>query len=310
MSPLDINQSDKAVKQIAVKAFEVPGNQYAKGIYNNSKTKALGYDDWLMSVFYFPVDCSIWSLGAQFNAQVNRSDANSHYETHYEVLNPGEHIVVSQPTNAEGMVEYGISLFSERDLPWTGTPADPDTGAVGMTPMTPATKVQRLDKDTPMVWSGFASDTEDSTANMDVEVATVPRGWTNKASRQLLHFGMHNAPGSKTINFDMTKKVRRRGKKSQKRAFDVSAGQKLVFWIRNVTGVGDTDRELKVSAGIAARVQFFPKEDIIQNYTYRDQASQRWASSTAMKLDLTDGDGVNDLWRTRQANGSQTGIIP
>lgn len=280
MSPLDINQSDKGNDRIAVKAFEVPGNKFSKGIYGQSLTDYLQYDGWLMSTFYFPVDCAVWSIGAEFGAVANKDNRK---------IEVGEYMTAA----VQGVHQIGISMFSSRDLPWNGT--------AGMTPMTQAQKMARDPDGNEMKWASYGADASGPALDFDVEVATRTRGYFNKAARQLLYSGYQVTGTNKSKNIDFTKNVKK-GKKTRKRAFDVSAGTKLVFWSRNVSGSGNESREVETSAYIIPRVQFFPKENVIQNYTYRDESHDRWGATMAVTLDTEEGDGVYALWRTQTAD--------
>ena len=282
MSPLDINQSDKGNDRIAVKAFETPGNSFAKGIYGQPLTASLDYDEWLLSVFYFPVDSCIWDIGCSWSCQTSRE--NIYEETVANTVVPSAN---------QGVNQIGISLFSERDLPWNGSD--------GMTPMTPGKKMARDPEGGDMDWSA------DVIAGLGTaEVALRTRGYYNKAGRQLLYFDMMSSGTNKKHSIDFTKLSKKgKGKKRRHRAFDVSAGQKLVFWSRNVTGVGDSGQRFWTAQQMVPRVRFFPKTNIIQNYTYRDDSHDRWGATKAVTLKTEEGDGVYQLWSTYTADSTK-----
>lgn len=281
MSPLDINQSDKGeAPRIAVKAFESPGNSFVGGVTDSKAiTTELAQDGWLLSTFFFPVDSCIWDIGCDWTAVNNKNnDDNFGQDT---------------PRTVGGIHQIGISLFSTRDMPWNGEN--------GMTPMTPSQKMSRDPDGEEMNWSvdvlGTGLETE--------EIALRSAGYYNKAVRQILYFSTMATGTNKSKQIDFTKL--KRGKKGRrKRAFDVSAGEKLVFWTRNVTGVNDSDLSLNTQATVTPRVKFFPKENIIQNFTYRDESQQRWGTTKAVTLATDEGDGVTQLFTIATADEEKT----
>ncbi len=285
MSPLDINQSDKGeAKRIAISAFEFPGNRYAKGQLDECHTKIMGYDDWLINTFFFPVDACIWDVGATWTSVLNR---NNQFEEIVPNTIPGPAM--------EGVCQIGISLFSNRDYPWDN--------ARGMTPMTPKSKMARQPDGSAMEWSA------DIPVGLGVEeLALRSKGYYNKAARQLIYFDTMSTGTnkSKTIDFSKRGKGKKRSKKGKKRAFDVSAGEKLVFWSRNVTGTGDGGLELFTENTITPRVRWFPKENVVQNFRYEDMSEQRWGAQYFKNLRTDAGDGVNELFTTSVANGTKT----
>ena len=273
MSPLDVNQSDKGnTERIVVKAFETPGNSFAGGIIDTVSTKDQKYDYYLMDSFFFPVDSCIWDIGCTWSSQVNKE--NNGYP--------------QDATNAEGWQQIGISMFSTRDKLWDGVD--------GMTPMTAKQKMARDPTGGTMDWSI-------TPIPLGPEIALRNRGYLNKAVRQLLYFNQVSSghTHSKTINMTKLSKHGKR-KRATKRAFDVDAGTKLVFWSRNIIGGGEEDFELNLSAQITPRIKFFPKQNIIQNFEYEDQAQQRWGSNTRKTLLTDQGDGVQELWTTETAD--------
>ena len=280
MSPLDINQSDKGeAPRIAVKAFESPGNSFVGGVTDSKGiTKTLDQDGWLMSTFYFPVDSCIWDISCDYTAVTNTDNFGAQ---------------LLPPRTMGGIHQVGISLFSTRDLPWNGSD--------GMTPMTPSQKMSRGPDGSDMEWSA------DVIVGLGTEeLALRSAGYYNKAVRQILYFSTMATGTNKTKTIDFTK-LKRHGKKGRKkRAFDVSAGEKLVFWTRNVTGVNDGDYQLKTQATVTPRVRFFPKENIIQNFTYRDESQQRWGTTKAVTLNTDEGDGVTQLFTIATADGEKT----
>ncbi len=282
---LDLNQTDKQIKKIIVARNEVPGNHFLKGVTTNIHTQSLNYAEFFYSTFYFPVDCAIWSAGMQVTTAVNRQN------DHSDIIPPGAR--TRQPSNAEGYANYGISLVSPRDKVWDGVD--------GGTPMPPGQKMARDEHGGTMEWDAYGSITPGVATT--VQLPTRARGWINKAARQLIAFGVMGVPGTKTVNIDFTKTVksRKKGRKSKRRAFDVDAGTKLVFWARNLTGSGSSDMEIEISTGIVPRVQFFPKEDICNGLHYNDQAEQRWGNNTKISLSTGDGDGVHALWLAAQS---------
>lgn len=280
MSPLDINQSDKGdAPRIAVKAFESPGNSFVGGVTDSKAiTTELAQDGWLLSTFFFPVDSCIWDIGCDWTAVNNK--------------NNDDNFGADTPRTVGGIHQVGISLFSTRDLPWNGSD--------GMTPMTPSQKMSRGPDGSDMEWSA------DVIVGLGTEeIALRSAGYYNKAVRQILYFSTMATGTNKTKHIDFTKL--KRGKKGRrKRAFDVSAGEKLVFWTRNVTGVNDSDLSLNTQATVTPRVRFFPKENIIQNYTYRDESQQRWGTTKAVTLATDEGDGVTQLFTIATADEEKT----
>lgn len=281
MSPLDINQSDKGnTERIAIKAFETPGNKFLGGVTDYVQTKSMEYGNWEFISFYFPVDSCIWDIGCTWSHQVNRN--NDHY-AHDLVLGAR----TQQPTNAEAWHQIGISMFSTRDKPWDGSK--------GMTPMTPRTKMSRQPDGTDMEWSA------DVIVGVGTEeIALRNRGYYNKAARQLLYFNQVSTGTNVSKTIDFSKKGK--GRKGKRRAFDVEAGTKLVFWTRNTTGANDDEYEIETSAQITPRVKFFPKQNIIQNFKYQDESEQRWDEPMVKNLQTEDGDGVNELFTHHSAD--------
>lgn len=284
MSPLDINQSDKGTEErIAIKAFETPGNKFAGGHMDFLASKQMVYDEWEMISFYFPVDSCIWDVGCTWSHQVNRNNDHSNIAV---VLDSR----TEQPTNAEAYHQIGISMFSNRDLPWDG--------ANGMTPMTPRTKMSRNPEGDDMDWSGEAI------AGVGfAEIALRNRGYYNKAARQLLYFNQVSTGTNISKTIDFSKKGK--GRKGKKRAFDVEAGTKLVFWTRNTTGANDDEFEIETSAQITPRIRWFPKQNVIQNFRYVDASNQRWGAEYLVNLKTDQGDGVNELFRHNSAQGQK-----
>lgn len=283
MSPLDINQSDKGTEdRIAVKAFETPGNQFAGGQVDTVSTRQLAYKEWLFDSFFFPVESCIWDIGCTFAQQTNRNNDNE-----ATVVVPGTSRT-KQPTNAEGYHMIGISMFSPRDKPYDG--------ASGMTPMTPKQKMVRAPDGGDMEWSGdlFIG---------GEEVALRQRGYYNKAARQLLYCNQVSTGSTISKSIDFSRKGK--GRKSKKRAFDVPAGTKLVFWTRNMTGADDDNYEIMTSATITPRIRWFPKQNVLQNIRYEDQSSQRWGSNMVKNMLTDQGDGVNELFTTHTATQVQ-----
>lgn len=278
MSPLDINQSDKGdAPRIAVKAFESPGNSFVGGVTDSKAiTTELGQDGWLLSTFYFPVDSCIWKIGCDWTAVNNKNnDDNFGSDT---------------PRTVGGIHQIGISLFSTRDLPWNGSD--------GMTPMTPSQKMSRApDSQDDMVWAA------DAIVGLSTEeIALRSAGYYNKAVRQILYFSTMATGTNKSKSIDFTKLSRHKKGRRKARAFDVSAGEKLVFWSRNVTGVNDGSLALNTQATVTPRVSFFPKQNIIQNITYRDESQQRWGTTKAVTLNTDEGDGVTQLYTIATAD--------
>lgn len=274
MSPLDINQSDKGqTERIAIKAFSTPGNHFVGGQIDSVSTKSMEYDNWLLDSFFFPVDSCIWNVGCTWSQQVNKQ--NSGYP--------------QDATNAEGYHMIGISLFSPRDLPWDGSN--------GMTPLTPNQKTSRQVDGTDIEWAA------DVIVGLGLEeLALRNRGYYNKAARQLLYFNQVSTGTNATKQLDFTKSSRKRGKRSRKRAFEIEAGSKLVFWSRNMTGADDGDLELKTAAQITPRIRWFPKQNVIQNFNYVDESYQMWGANMNKNLLTEQGDGVNELFTTHTAD--------
>ena len=285
MSPLDINQSDKGTEErIAIKAFETPGNRFAGGQYGKTSHRHMDFGEWLMHSFYFPVDSCIWDVGCTWSSQVNRSDANDHY-AHDLVLGAR----TQQPTNAEGYGEIGISMFSTRDKPWDGSH--------GMTPMTPEDKMARQPDGTTMEWAA------DIPVGLGLEeIALRNRGYINKAARQLLYYNQVSTGTNVSKTIDFSKKGKGRKRSSKKRAFDVPAGTKLVFWYSNLTGAGEDGQELNTSCTITPRIKWFPKTNVIQNFKYMDESEQRWGEPTHKTLQTDEGDGCAELFTSQWAD--------
>ena len=282
MSPLDINQSDKGTEdRIVVKAFETPGNSIAGGIYDTVNTKNMTYDNWLFSSFYFPVDSCIWDVGCTWTQQVNTNNDND------DTIPPGARS--KQPTNAEGHHMIGISLLSPRDKPYDGS--------TGMTPMTPNQKMKKDPTGATMKWSA-----DGLSGVTPVELALRQRGYLNKAARQLLYCSQASTGQRVSKNIDFTKHGKKGRKNGRKRAFDVPAGSKLVFWTRNMTGADDGTYLIRTSATITPRIRFFPKQNIIQNFRYEDEAGQRWTSNMRKNMLTDEGDGVQELFTTHTAS--------
>lgn len=282
MSPLDVNQSDKGnTERIAIKAFSSPGNQFIGGQVDSVSTKSMSYDNWLFDSFFFPVDSCIWDIGCTWSHQVNRD--NDHSD-----LVPSA-ARTKQPLNAEGDHMIGISLFSPRDLPYNG--------ADGMTPLTPKQKTSRQADGSDIEWVA------DVIVGVGTEeIALRNRGYYNKAARQLLYFNQVSTGTNVSKQLDFTKSSKKRGKRSRKRAFEIEAGSKLVFWSRNMTGADDDDLEIKTAAQITPRIRWFPKQNVIQNFNYVDQSYQMWGANMNKELITEQGDGVNELFTTHTAD--------
>ena len=281
MSPLDVNQSDKGnTERIAIKAFSSPGNRYIGGQIDSVSTKSMSMDNWLFDSFFFPVDSCIWDVGCTWSHQVNRD--NDHSTTLATTR-------TKQPTNAEAFHMIGISLFSPRDLPYDG--------ANGMTPLTPKQKTSRMPDGSDIEWSADAF-----SGLTPVEIPLRNRGYYNKAARQLLYFNQVSTGTNVSKQLDFTRSNKKRGKRSRKRAFEIEAGSKLVFWSRNMTGAEDDDLEIKTAAQITPRIRWFPKQNVIQNFNYVDESYQMWGANMNKNLLTDQGDGVNELFTTHTAD--------
>lgn len=274
---LDINQSEKAVKRIIATAGDQPGNRFVPGITQSSwNTKALEQEQYLYGSFFFPVDSYIWNAGAEFTSSVGMKQIESDYEA------------------ANGLVQYGIQFFSSRDKLY-----DDGTGK-GRTPYLPATKETKDSSGNDMEWDAYASPTPGvpiaPVVNTGTQLPTHGIGWLNKPARMQLAFGtMSTGNPGKKVNINFTKKVGK-GRKSKKRGFDVSAGTKLVFWMRNISGGSDSESEVKINAAITPRIAFVPKQDIVQEVTYEDQARARWNDVTAIRARTANGQGIQTFW--------------
>ena len=278
--PLDINQSDKAVKKLVAKANQMPGNSFLPGItWNGYNTNKLEQEQYIYGAFYFPVDSYVWSAGCEFTAGVAMKNIESDYE------------------NANGVLYHGMQFFSTRDLLYNGSK--------GRTPYVPAAKEGVSSTGAAMEWDAWASDSSGGLGN--VQLATHGIGWLNKSARMQLNFGsMSTGNPSKKVNVNFTKKVRRRGSRRKvERGFDVPAGTKLVFWMYNKSGGTDSESEVICDVNMVPRVAFVPKEDIHQNFNYEDQANERWTERTTRIAKVEDGDGIGAFWLPIKVSGFQ-----
>lgn len=285
MSPLDINQTDKGTtERIAIKAFETPGNRFAGGQMDYLTTKQMVYDEWEMISFYFPVDSCIWDVGCTWSHQVTRNNDHSDIQL---VLDSR----TQQPTNAEAVHQIGISMFSNRDKPWDGSN--------GCTPMTPKGKMSRQPDGSDMEW------TADVIVGLGTEeIALRNRGYYNKAARQILYFNQVSTGTNVSKTIDFSKKTGK-GRRSKKKAFDVDAGTKLLFWTRNTAGSNDSNFVIETAAQITPRIRWFPKKNVIQNFKYQDQSEQRWGAAMVKNLRSDDGDGCNELFTHHNSFGAR-----
>lgn len=274
--PLDINQSDKAVKKLCAKAHEQPGNSFLPGItWNSYNTNKLNQGEYIYGAFYFPVDSYVWSAGCEYTAGVAMKNIESDYE------------------NADGVLYYGMQFMSTRDLLYNKDGA----GGKGRTPYLPGSKEGVSSTGAAMEWDAWASSSAGPPV-ADVQLPTHGIGWLNKSARLQLAFGsMSTGMPSKKVNINFTKKVRRRGSRRKvERGFDVPAGTKLVYWMYNKSGEGDSESEVICDISMVPRLQFVPKEDIVQNFNYEDQANERWTDRTTRIALTEDGDGIGAFW--------------
>lgn len=273
---LDINQSQKSVKKICAQAHKMPGNSYLPGItWNSYNTNKLNQGEYIYGGFYFPVDSYVWSTGCEFTAGVAMKNIESDYE------------------NANGVLYYGIQFLSNRDLLYNTSK--------GRTPYLPGSKEGVSSTGAAMQWDAFASPSSGipiSPINTGVQLPTHGIGWLNKSARLQLAFGsMSTGQPSKKVNVNFTKKVRTRGSKRKKsRGFDVSAGTKIVYWMYNKSGEGDSESEVICDISMVPRLEFVPKQDITQNFNYEDQAKERWGENTTRIARTEDGDGIGAFW--------------
>lgn len=280
MSPLDINQSEKAIRKLVTPAGKQHGGNAAQPLTcSTAFTDNLEPSEFLLQAYYIPVDGYLRDISCSYEAHVNLNNDHSDSSIANNRTKP--------PTNAGCTANVGISLISTRDAVWNGT--------AGMTPMLPAQKMSRDSQGNAMIWSGDLAISA-LPPTLLYEVPTQSRGYLEKASRQSLFFdNMTEGKTSKTLHMDKINWGRRKGKKD---GFNVKAGEKICFWMRNITGTSDNDLKVNIQASMVPKVRYFPLEDIIQDYTYRDEAHQRWGTTTATTYSMEDGDGSYGSWKT------------
>ena len=281
---LDINETQKDNNRIALSRNKIAGSKLAGGIYDPAVcTSQLADDSWLTTGFYFPVDSVVYSAGMQVTAVVNTNNDRS--DTALVLVSR-----TKQPTNSEGIVQVGMQFFSPRDKLYGSIDAADDKGT---TPYLPGQDAKVDNKGDAIDWS------INDGASTEVSLHGTP-GWLNKAERMQIMFGTQVAPSTRTHNVDFTK-VKSRGRKRSQKGFKVEAGTTLVYFVRNITGCGNEDRELNLTAHIVPRVLFFPMKDIVQNLEYNNRSEARWGANHKVELATASGHGVNRLWIAARA---------
>lgn len=273
---LDINNPPTVTERIVAHKNKVIGSSAAGGLMSKIGSSNIGHEEWLYGGLYIPVDSVIYNAEMTVTAVVNTDNDNSDITVPLESR-------TKQPTNAEGIVEVGMQLFSPRDKLYGSVDVADTKGTTPYLPTTQA-KVDNMGNNIDWVINAGASD--------EIPVHGEPE-WLNKALRMQCLYSTQVAPSTRTYKWNIrkTKKPSDRSK-----GFEVDAGTMLVYFLRNVTGQGTEERSLELSAQIIPRITIKPLKNVVQNLIYNNQSEARWAINHTVELASSQGHGAERLF--------------
>ena len=272
---LDINNPPTVTERIVANKNKVIGSSAAGGLMSKIGSSNIEHEEWLYSGLYIPVDSVIYNAEMTVTAVVNTDNDRSDVQIALDSR-------TKQPTNAEGIVEVGMQLFSPRDKLYGSIEVADDKGT---TPYLPTTQAKKDNMGNDIEW------TLNSGAD-EVPLHGEPE-WLNKAMRMQCFYSTQVAPSTRTYKWNI-RKTKKPGDKSK--GFKVDAGTTLVYFIRNVTGQGTEDRSLELSAQIIPRIMIKPLKNIVQNLLYNNQSEARWGANHQVELASGSGHGAERLF--------------